>query len=68
MRDPRKDPRPGDVVRIKPEWERHVMEVSKEHVLFCAYINGIWHNNFVVDIEMWRRGFIPESEVVHVAE
>jgi hypothetical protein len=68
IRDPFKDPRPGDVVRIKPAWERHVREANKSFVTFDACVNGYWENNCVLTLSGWRRSMLPESEVLHVAE
>ena len=36
MRDPRKDPRPGDVVRFPGKWDRKVLANDGERITYVA--------------------------------
>lgn len=65
VRDPRKDPSPGDVVIYGPQWQREraeVVEIRNNGDIEYA-ING---HPFCI----WRRGWVDlmeGAEVLHVA-
>ncbi len=69
MRDPRNDPRPGDVVDIIPGWRRWVRQVSERGVIFDAVNEDGNFEDCCVTLEQWKNACrTPDCEVVHVAE
>ena len=65
MRDPRTDPRPGDVLR-KGDDERHVMGRDETYNGFVFYRQGgPWKR--LCRISTWKRT-MRDAEVLHVAE
>ena len=54
MRDPRKDPRPGDVVRFPSEWTRTVTQVEGRYVTYVSNCNGKKMGTFEVTLHGWR--------------
>jgi hypothetical protein len=65
-RDPRVDPRPGDVVIYGPQWQRSRVEVTEIcNGFVLAVIDGrgdcVYHPN------QWREWMV-DAEVIHVAD
>lgn len=69
-RDPRKDPQRGDVIRVRPGWDRHVKWVGTGTgaVVFDSILDGELFFHCRSSLAQWRRAVLPESEVLHVAE
>lgn len=73
MRDPAdalKDPRPGDVIQIRPGWTRTVISNDGEYVVFKATYNGYKERApYSVRTVRWGPSLddLASVEVLHVA-
>jgi hypothetical protein len=65
--DVRTNPRPGDVVRIRPEWTRAVVKRDANTVYFSATRGGVEETGFSVELEGWARAVDLMAEVIHIA-
>ena len=64
MRDPRVDPRPGDVLIYGPQWQRERAEVMKLSGRYVDYfVNG---QMAFCTTEQWSV-WMEDAEVLHVA-
>lgn len=64
-RDPRVDPRPGDVLIYGPQWQRERLDVIRLHREDVEYKvgGGLTYCNIV----QWR-DWMRDSEVIHAAD
>jgi hypothetical protein len=65
-RDPRRDPRPGDVVVYGPQWQRERVEVVGRSEIYVAY-KGLAAMVFTCLLTQWQQ-WTDSAEVLHVAE
>jgi len=65
MRDPRTDPKPGDVLIYGPQWQREKVRVDKvtSSVVYC--VMGGWIHQYTM--AEWNDWMVV-AEVLHVAE
>ena len=60
-RDPRKDPRPGDVVPVGRDWTRTVTKREKGWVYFDVMMDGRPYPDCRVRLDEWRYGLAMPS-------
>lgn len=65
-RDPRSDPRPGDVVQNGETWTRTVTGRSPQTVTFDAAYSGGEYRGCFVSLYSWKH-VVQTWEVLHVA-
>jgi len=65
MRDPLKDPQPGDVIEMRPGWTRTVKERHPNGVLFDAASDFGDFHNCEVTLAGWRDSLLYSSRVLH---
>lgn len=68
MRDPRKDPRPGDVLRLARGWTREITGNDGTTVRFIAKRDGNDDAEFSARLESWEEAMENIAEVLHVAD
>ena len=67
--DPRIDPKPGDVVDIRPGWRRWVTASSDRGVIFNSVNDGGSFEDCFVTLEQWRLALsLPTARVIHAAD
>ena len=69
-RDPRKDPRPGDVIQMRPGWTRKIISNDGTYVRFFASHDGVLEDQaYTARTARWGAALAYiGAEVLHVAE
>jgi len=68
-RDPKRDPRPGDVVKLGKDWVRMVEKVNQQWVYFETVRDGESYPGLKLRRKVWLESLVSiGAEVLHVAE
>lgn len=66
-RDPRKDPKRSDCIRMAGSWIRWVLEVKDGKVKFDATFGNVCLAPMIDTIDEWRE-VVKNAEVLHAAD
>lgn len=67
-RNPLVDPQPGDVIELRPGWERTVKRRVDDSVVFDALYDGD-RSEFERPVESWKRASdLPTARVIRRGE
>ena len=68
IRDPRVDPKPGDVLGFRKGSFRHIVSTRGQWVVFHSRCGSQWVNSAMREtLEEWREA-MKDAEVIHAAD